>query len=384
MICVPDFHSSDFHPKDFQTTTIDFIFSLFTADRLPDYFRRNDSYQNSEGEGLLIRYLTIFGNEIDQEIIPTIECYLNIIDAQECDAKFLTHISDVLGNPPDIFGEDDKYRNLLSYICSVYKIKGTKPAYELFFSILGFDIDLVEIEPKRIITNYDANGLYDSGLTYDQGDGCVPCSEYDITFYPKDIDNFELNPEMVAKLKAAIKFNEPINAKLRNLTLGIVIRDTLKVSMRDKETHIVEEVTIFDMGKKYDDNEIYDFNGTIAIPPILQTIMKINFFNTGNDYELSSIITQNFEGDIDYGKTLLTFIGSMGNTITYTSMGTLVLPTYGLWKINSKIIKPLHQISQVNNNVFRLTGTITLVNGMKANVNTLINLGNNDVKLFFI
>ena len=143
-ICNPDFNSSDFYSGDFQTTTIDFVFQTFTQDRLPDYFRRNDTYVDENGDGLLMRYLSIFGDEIDQEIIPTIECYLNIIDAQNCDPQYLTHLSDVLGNPPDIFGDDDKYRNLLSYICSVYKIKGTKKAYELFFSLLGFDIDFYD------------------------------------------------------------------------------------------------------------------------------------------------------------------------------------------------------------------------------------------------
>ena len=125
-ICNPDFNSSDFSSSDFQTTTTGFAFQTFIQDRLPDYFRRNDTYVDENGDGLLLRYLSIFGDELDQEVIPTIECYLNIIDAQNCDAQYLTHISDVLGNPPDIFGDDDMYRNLLSYICSVYKIKGTK------------------------------------------------------------------------------------------------------------------------------------------------------------------------------------------------------------------------------------------------------------------
>ena len=169
-ICSPDFHSSDFNSDDFNTSLVGVLsFPKFIKDRLPNYFHDYDTYKDSNGEGLLIRYLSIFGDEIDQEISPTIECFLNIIDAQNTDAKFLVHLSDVLGNPPDIFGNDEMYRNLLSYIVSVYKIKGTKPAYELFFSLLGFDIELEEIPLDDQFIDYDTGGEYDTGLIYERG-----------------------------------------------------------------------------------------------------------------------------------------------------------------------------------------------------------------------
>ena len=248
-ICNPDFNSSDFNSSDFQTTsTTGFSFQSFIQDRLPDYFRRNDTYDDKDGHGLLLRYLSIFGDELDQEVIPTIECYLNIIDAQYCDAKYLTHISDVLGNPPDIFGDDDMYRNLLSYICSVYKIKGTKKAYELFFSLLGFNIDLYEVPLNDKVTNYDSEGEYDDiELIYDQNK-CTPCSYYDITFYPKNPNNYTFTADLINKLRAVIKFNEPINAKLRHLTFGIKFNDSLGIKFNDSSTYITEEINIYDIG----------------------------------------------------------------------------------------------------------------------------------------
>ena len=380
--CYPDFHSSDYHENDFQTTTIAFVFSFFIQDRLPDYFRRNDTYVDSSGDGLLMRYLSIFGDEIDQEIIPTIECYLNIIDAQNCDAQYLTHISDVLGNPPDIFGDDDKYRNLLSYICSVYKIKGTKKAYELFFSLLGFDIDLYEIPLNDNVLNYDSAGEYDTDMIYDQSK-CSPCSFYDITFYPKDPNNYTFTADLIAKLRAAIKFNEPINAKLRYLTLGIRFTDSIGIKLNDSSTYIVDEVNIYDVGNEYDTTEEYDNLGNAISPNVFQTLMKVTRTNSGTNFNLVSSIVHNFTGDIDYSNTqlVLTAYDTNGNQ-TYQAVGTLEGPNYPGWDINSIVIQNTHNIT--NFNTIRLTGVIKLENGWQAKVNQLIVDGTNNINLYFL
>lgn len=191
------------------------------------------------------------------EIIPKIECYLKIIDAQITGEEYLTHLSDVLGNPPDIFNDTFLYRNLLSYIVSVYKIKGTKKAYELFFSVLGFDIDLVEIEPSSLEINYDSDNQYDSGHLYDQNN-CVSCSYYDITFYYKDSSNTVLGQDILERLKEAITFNEPINAKLRNLTFAIRIEDEINTDVKEQYTPTEIVLPIYDNNKQYDDEEKYD------------------------------------------------------------------------------------------------------------------------------
>lgn len=381
-ICNPDFNSSDFYSGDFQTTTIDFVFQTFIQDRLPDYFRRNDTYVDNNGDGLLMRYLSIFGDEIDQEIIPTIECYLNIIDAQNCDAQYLTHISDVLGNPPDIFGDDDKYRNLLSYICSVYKIKGTKKAYELFFSLLGFDIDLYEIPLNDSVLNYDSAGEYDTDMIYDQSK-CSPCSFYDITFYPKDPSNYVFTADLIAKLRAAIKFNEPINAKLRHLTLGIRFNDSMGIKLNDSSNYVVDKVNIYDIGNEYDTTEEYDNLGNAISPNVFQTLMKVNRTNSGNNFNFTSSIVHNFTGNIDYSNTqlVITAYNASGNQ-TYQAVGTLEGPNYPGWNIDSIIIQNQHNIP--NFNIIRLTGVIKLENGWQAQVNQLINNGLNNINLYFL
>jgi phage tail-like protein len=226
-----DFLIADFADLDFNVvnTSEPFIvqFKTFIFERLPYYFKSEDTYKDINNEGLLERYLSIFGSHLDEDLIPDITCYLNILDASICEEKFLTHISDSLGNPPDVFQTEAEYRNLLLYIVSMYKIKGTRDSYELFFSILGFDVLITEIAPiitDGITSRYDSDTItrYDSGSTldtYDLGE-CEPCSGYDVELTPKQGSNITLDQSMINKINEVIKFNEPINAKLRNLVIN--------------------------------------------------------------------------------------------------------------------------------------------------------------------
>ena len=256
----PDFHYSDFDGKDFNVgkpkTSEPWFFKF-----LPPYFKMNDTYKDAQGQGLLERYLSAFDPEVLLETFPNINKYLDIIDVRTCAPKFLTHISDVLGNPPDIFDDEDKYRNLLAYIVSVYKIKGSIESYELFFDILGFDIELEEIPLFNQNSVYDNEGIFDSDefeSIYDKN-GCPSCSYYDLTLYYKDVNNFTINQEMINNIREAITFNEPINAKLRRLTIGFRIVDKLDIIITE-EGPSQEELTParYDVGNDYDGDLIYE------------------------------------------------------------------------------------------------------------------------------
>ena len=230
----PDFLAADFLPADFNAVytvepfVIDFVPYLF--DLLPFYFKSQDSYKDSNGKGLLERYLSIFGAHIAEEIIPEIRCYLDILDSSICDSRFLIPLSKSLGSPPDIFQSEAEYRNLLTYIVSVYKIKGTKESYELFFSILGFNVDINEIMPVSVSTIEELGTRYDSdnhptydgdnpNFTYDMGI-CQPCSQYDLELTPKPGTFLIINDSLKKRINQTISFNEPINAKLRNLIIN--------------------------------------------------------------------------------------------------------------------------------------------------------------------
>ena len=200
-------------------------FKSFFKNLLTIYQREADTYKDINKEGLFERYMALFGEHIDSDMSSEIENFLNIIDAGVCDEKFLNPLSDVLGNPPDIFKDVEQYRNLLTYITSVYKVKGTTQGYKLFFYMFGFDVTVIETEP--IIPNniYDDGNLYDDSHIYEP-ETCPACSSYTISVNQIN-SNTPVNPSIIALLRDAITFNEPINAVLSNFTITTLLEDDM-------------------------------------------------------------------------------------------------------------------------------------------------------------
>lgn len=281
----PDFLNEDFYHEDFNVNKFRNRFKKWFRDIIPLHIKILDSYKNAEDEGLYERYMSLFGDNIDSDIMPEINCYLNIIDASITDEKYLNHISDVLGNPPDVFKNINQYRNLLSYIVSVYKIKGTKDAYSLFFGILGFNVQLIEIPILNEESLYDQEGIYDRNnidSVYDQ-DICQSCSDYDIIFSYSDTGNIVLDSNIVNLLRAAISFNEPINARLRSLTMVLPISDNLSIIMDDNVDTFSERIPNYDSGNLHDDTLLYD---TESIIPGSNIQGNIRWSSNLNDEQL--------------------------------------------------------------------------------------------------
>ena len=255
--CVADFDPGFFYNPDFQTTVKNSkSYTTWFLYCLNDYFFEEDTNKDIYGEGTLTRYLGMLGSEIDENIVPYIECLLNIVDAQTTDSKFLNHLAEVLGSPPNITFDEQSFRNLLTYIISIYKVKGTRKSYELFFGLLGYNIQLIELPINENINSYDKEGKYDTTLNYDS-DSCQSCSEYDIILLPKD-SNKPLTKDVLDRVMRAIELNEPINAKLRNLKMGYVFEDSVKVNILEDVITDTEYINIYDVDKIYDNAEIYD------------------------------------------------------------------------------------------------------------------------------
>jgi hypothetical protein len=224
-------------------------FRQFFMNLLTVYQRDNDTYKDIYGVGLFERYMSLFGESIDYEQAEQIDNYLDIIDAAICDEKFLIHLSDVLGNPPDIFLNNDQYRNLLLYITNVYKVKGTSRGYLLFFYILGFIVTVTEVEPTQTTLTYDAAGkLYDeeeNPLLYDT-QGCQMCSVYHLRIEKIGDVEFTLDDNTLSKMLDAIKFNEPINANLGIMTIVLNITDVIELEMVDDTELIPTSHPLYD------------------------------------------------------------------------------------------------------------------------------------------
>ena len=239
----------------------DFIFSLF-----PSYYKEKDTYQDSAGEGLFERYTRCFGEEIDREILPPLENYLGELDPRTASSAILQHLSDCLGNPPDIFLNEGQYRNMLRYAVDVYKIKGTEASYQLLFSLLGFNTTLIQY--PAITYLYDDGWFYDDAEPY-YDSVCPLCSEYSILF-SNTLD--PLNPISLltlSLLESIIYWVEPINARLRSLINNIQTIDQaylcIKENINIKKLYykIYDELVFFDDGNSYDE---------LASVTVMQTI----------------------------------------------------------------------------------------------------------------
>lgn len=147
---------------------------------LPNYFKENDTYvPNSvvgyEDEGFLERYLEAFCLEVDGELSPYLDNLGYLFDATGLNNlphsdpdRFLIHLSDIMGNPPDI-GTDTQYKILIRYLTHILKVKGSLLSLDLYLALLGYKVKEITIT-SYASPIYDAIPTpfkYDNGLNYD-------------------------------------------------------------------------------------------------------------------------------------------------------------------------------------------------------------------------
>ena len=244
----------------------DYIFSLF-----PARFKRDDTYKDINGLGVFERYVRAFGYELDEDIVPYIEDAMDVTNALICDEKFLNHISDSIGNPPDIFLDNTMYRKLLAYAFTLYKIKGTIESYNLLFSLLGINVVITEFPQEFSLWD---ELLYDEDF-YDIE--CLSCAEYSLGLSSVlddcSVPTITTIPTTTMDIiTEIIEFLQPINARLRELyqTGGIceiVEHCILEDISFELSTTVVYDEGIYDI-MSYDEpilisslNKAYDCQG---------------------------------------------------------------------------------------------------------------------------
>ncbi len=242
----------------------DWFFSL-----LPFHFKLNDTYKDTNGEGILERFLRNPGDEIDEQVIPFIEGYIAATSLGG-DPKFLTHIAYTLGNPPDLWlGNDNtKYDLFLQHVVSIYKIKGTIKSYELMFLLLGYIVTIVEY-PEYVPAAFDSGGEFDSGLYFDGK--CPTCSDYSIFITPANVDCYNpqlyvITQQMIDLFWLIIKWLEPINAHLIEFTPLVTVCDDVNACIDEHVTAELYSVPGFDLGNDFDDgNEFEQYEGVMML-----------------------------------------------------------------------------------------------------------------------
>lgn len=305
-----------------------FDFSRFFFSLFPNFHKENDTNKDINDRGLLERYLDVPSEELEDNFKPMAENYLEIVDMQACDPKFLNHIAYALGNPPDVVNNETLYRRLLQEIVTVFKIKGTIPSYQILFNLLGYSITITEYPCDKVLYD-DGVHTYDDGISfYDKY--CCTCSEYSIAFsnYLNDCSDpttfSPLSQTILDNLYKIIFYIEPINAKLRDLTYLLKICEELNFCMPEEITWEVRLYSNYDSSILYDDSEIYD-NYVVTDSDIISNNMcplpiEIRYITvTGQLTDIPFTLTNDVYGDPGAGSTAIkAYFYYVGTNVTIT------------------------------------------------------------------
>ncbi len=208
----------------------------FIWDKFPDYFSEHDTNKDVDGKGSFQRYLSIFGLELDDQVIPGLESFIDNMDPSSAVEYLIPNVAFQLGTPDDILGDLDKYRILLISLLEIKRLKGTFRSYRMLFSILGLSCVITE---KFLDDNQydDEVKTFDDEATIYDNDMCqATCIHYDITY-----DN--LPGETIAPL------SEDLELKLRALIIELVEPSTAELDYLNgpvlaKNLHIINNSTV--------------------------------------------------------------------------------------------------------------------------------------------
>jgi hypothetical protein len=182
---------------------------------LPDYVRDQDSYKDLNNKGFIVRFLEIFGEELDDEFYSKIEGWLINISPITSDAIYLDYFAVMLGDIEKVSSNTQRYRGFLSYIASIYKIKGTKKSYVAILRSIGLETVVNELVPDG--NNYDDPLVEydDPGIAYDVDN--APCSDYTLT-----ITGPTITGEIYRLIDLLVNLVEPINARRTGIIYNTV------------------------------------------------------------------------------------------------------------------------------------------------------------------
>lgn len=189
-------------------------------ERLPHYFKSNDTYKNAEGKGILQRYLQVIEDYLMGIFDQLAKVWGNqgtIVNPQETEDQYLPYIADYYGNPPYINEEPDyMYKSMLRHIVTIYHWRGTGHFFEVLFKYYGLTIYMNEVfdDTLNYVPRYDRTEsntplvFDDEGTHYDVSDECLNCSGANV--YIKTL--ISTDAKMVDRVLKILDLYRPINA----------------------------------------------------------------------------------------------------------------------------------------------------------------------------
>lgn len=186
----------------------DYIFDLFGS-----YEKLVDTNKDASGKGILERYNESIAVDFDTNLFPLIDKVReNVRDIQTMFVRYVPFFEELLGIDFFLSSNLEFRRRLARYAHRYYEVKGTKRGYEVLASLLGMTVVITE---SFLYYSFDSPVTFDDPTrVFDYGKCGSNCTSYTLDF----TGSAPQTPELVSALKNIVKFNEPINAVLTNLT----------------------------------------------------------------------------------------------------------------------------------------------------------------------
>lgn len=245
-----------------------FTFQGWFMKQLPVYYTQTDTIKKG-GKGMLARYLSLYEDELDDNIVSFITNFLDILDIDTLTTDspvgstdpYLPLLGGNNGEPPDITSLPIDYRRVIKYAIRIYKLKGTIPGYQLLFRLFGLGCSISE-DNSEVTTKYDAS-YYDETFHYD--DSCGKCSTYSIACWnlsgssTTPFTNLQLDPKIIPQMMRFLGWIQPIDVDLAYFAWCTKFVDsfTTNPTNANHANVIIQDVVVYDNYYIYD-NTYYD------------------------------------------------------------------------------------------------------------------------------
>lgn len=231
------------------------VFRSYIPGLLPNSIIDRDSYKDVDSKGFVERFLGAFGAELDDNQSARLEqisilyepmAILELVGLSSFDATFdytfggpdpnipqyLDNFAIALGDFPRFLTNDRDFARFLTYLISIWKIKGTKKSYKALLTVLGHsDVSITESIPAEVTYDADPPFTYDADplVLYDVN--CATCSDYQIHITTVLV----LTGEEYRRMWELIYWIEPIGAHLSEVIWNAtsVIHELIAITVDD-------------------------------------------------------------------------------------------------------------------------------------------------------
>ena len=250
---------------------------------LPFYYKEADSYKDSDGKGILEKFLEICGNyfskNIKEPVDNTLENLLNV--DENTDYYYLELIWYWFGefpfinpNQPSPLNLDPKQRiDILRYLISLYKIRGTEKFYQIIFKLYNNEENELKLVSIKQINPDWLKDFRDGTIPRTNVPSKIIWPYYDMSTFDGDSD---LDEQQILSFNGIVEFNVTINENLGDMKkIWKFIKNFID---RFLPFNVISKLLL--NGKNYDETSyhfnVYTFNGSKWVRRERGTIISLD------------------------------------------------------------------------------------------------------------